>query len=54
MKLPLTEWSCAVNILHVTQELQKKVTTICKVVVVVLFFYVHGKQLRSCLDGQLT
>ena len=25
-----------------------------KVVVVVLLFYVHGKHLRSCLDGQLT
>ena len=24
------------------------------VVVVVLLFYVHGKHLRSCLDGQLT
>ena len=25
-----------------------------KVVVVVLLFYVHGKDLRSCRDGQLT
>ena len=25
-----------------------------KVVVVVLLFYVHGKHLRSCRDGQLT
>ena len=24
------------------------------VVVVVLLFYVHGKHLRSCRDGQLT
>ena len=24
------------------------------VVVVALLFYVHGKHLRSCLDGQLT
>ena len=24
------------------------------VVVVALLFYVHGKQLRSCRDGQLT
>ena len=32
------------------------VTEICKVVVVVvaLLFYVHGKHLRSCRDGQLT
>ena len=27
--------------------------TFC-VVVVVLLFYVHGKHLRSCRDGQLT
>ena len=27
--------------------------TIC-VVVIMLFFYVHGKHLRSCQDGQLT
>ena len=26
----------------------------CIVVVVVLLFYVHGKHLRSCRDGQLT
>ena len=26
----------------------------CSVVVVVLLFYVHGKHLRSCRDGQLT
>ena len=25
-----------------------------KVVVVALLFYVHGKHLRSCRDGQLT
>ena len=25
-----------------------------KVLVVVLLFYVHGKHLRSCRDGQLT
>ena len=24
------------------------------IVVVVLLFYVHGKRLRSCRDGQLT
>ena len=27
---------------------------LCVVVVVVLLFYVHGKHLRSCRDGQLT
>ena len=27
---------------------------ICLVVVVALLFYVHGKHLRSCRDGQLT
>ena len=26
----------------------------CVVVIVVLLFYVHGKHLRSCRDGQLT
>ena len=26
----------------------------CKRVVVALLFYVHGKHLRSCRDGQLT
>ena len=25
-----------------------------KICIVVLLFYVHGKQLRSCRDGQLT
>ena len=30
------------------------VTPIHVVVVVVLLFYVHGKHLRSCRDGQLT
>ena len=29
-------------------------TLTLKVVVVVLLFYVHGKHLRSCRDGQLT
>ena len=27
---------------------------ICSIVVVALLFYVHGKHLRSCRDGQLT
>ena len=27
---------------------------VCRVVVVVLLFYIHGKHLRSCRDGQLT
>ena len=33
-----------------------KARNICSVVVVVvaLLFYVHGKHLRSCRDGQLT
>ena len=29
-------------------------TTVVVVVVVDLLFYVHGKHLRSCRDGQLT
>ena len=31
-----------------------KVTIVMVVVVVVLLFYVRGKHLRSCRDGQLT
>ena len=31
-----------------------KVDNTGKAVVVVLLFYVHGKHLRSCRDGQLT
>ena len=31
-----------------------RVAYVCFVVVVVLLFYVHGKHLRSCRDGQLT
>ena len=30
------------------------VGSVVVVVVVVLLFYVHGKHLRSCQDGQLT
>ena len=29
-------------------------TIYCNIIVVVLLFYVHDKQLRSCRDGQLT
>ena len=32
----------------------KSSTKFLVVVVVVLLFYVHGKHLRSCRDGQLT
>ena len=32
----------------------KRVFCCCRFVVVVLLFYVHGKHLRSCRDGQLT
>ena len=31
-----------------------KCSYLASVVVVVLLFYVHGKHLRSCRDGQLT
>ena len=31
-----------------------KISRVVVVVVVVLLFYVHGKHLRSCRDGQLT
>ena len=33
---------------------QKSMKVSLVVVVVVLLFYVHGKHLRSCRDGQLT
>ena len=42
---------------HFTYLASKKMVEItCKIVVVVvaLLFYVHGKHLRSCRDGQLT
>ena len=32
----------------------KKHVVVVVVVVIVLLFYVHGKHLRSCWDGQLT
>ena len=35
-------------------SLYKLLSEIKVVVVVALLFYVHGKQLRSCRDGQLT
>ena len=28
--------------------------TVCRCCCIVLLFYVHGKHLRSCRDGQLT
>ena len=34
------------------QTITKPIPTV--VVVVVLLFYIHGKHLRSCRDGQLT
>ena len=40
----------------ITKQNQNDITLVCAVVVVVvdLLFYVHGKHLRSCRDGQLT
>ena len=35
-------------------NVQKQLTNYYFVVVVDLLFYVHGKHLRSCRDGQLT
>ena len=32
----------------------RRIQTRFNVVVVALMFYVHGKHLRSCRDGQLT
>ena len=37
-----------------TEKTQTSLMIEIVVVVVLLLFYVHGKQLRSCLDGQLT
>ena len=38
----------------VDQTSNYHIISILMVVVVVLLFYVHGKHLRSCRDGQLT
>ena len=38
---------------HLSKVQIKKMESVV-VVVVVLLFYVHGKHLRSCRDGQLT
>ena len=42
-------WPVFKGIMHNVESLEIEV-----VVVVVLLFYVHGKHLRSCRDGQLT
>ena len=39
---------------EVNQNTLQKQSSRSMVVVVALLFYVHGKHLRSCLDGQLT
>ena len=39
---------------HCMGSCQKTAVSETVVVVVVLLFYVHGKHLRSCQDGQLT
>ena len=46
--LPIALRGLALNLITMCPRLRK-----C-VVVVVLLFYVHGKHLRSCRDGQLT
>ena len=59
-------WACTVRFGH-TKDVQKVLfltshlsnypkdrTSKIFVVVVALLFYVHGKHLRSCRDGQLT
>ena len=42
------------NILGPLSSVVPKVDPVVVVVVVVVLFYVHGKHLRSCRDGQLT
>ena len=40
--------------MHIISDRQISNLIYVVVVVVVLLFYVHGKHLRSCRDGQLT
>ena len=42
------------NILHGIKVIERTQLLSVVVVVVLLSFYVHGKHLRSCRDGQLT
>ena len=53
------KWDCTRGLIH--RRLLPDVCSRCVsrnasvvVVIVVLLFYVHGKHLRSCRDGQLT
>ena len=58
----ITEQNCnsEINKAHALEKRKKKKyyktqnRNLGVVVVVVLLFYVHGKHLRSCRDGQLT
>ena len=43
------DWHCTYM---VSRQLSIKKES--RIVVVILLFYVHGKHLRSCWDGQLT
>ena len=54
MTFVFTEYVYSVNIHRVVLSiyLQNEHTSV--VVIVALLFYVHGKHLRSCQDGQLT
>ena len=49
MVFELNHWKRCVNIVRLLSSLSGQL-----VVVVALLFYVHGKHLRSCRDGQLT
>ena len=46
--------NCYVHLVLVTRLEGQSLLSSSVVVVVVLLFYVHGKHLRSCRDGQLT
>ena len=39
---------------HIFKSMKKNTEILYIVVVVVLLFFVHGKHLRTCRDGQLT
>ena len=50
----LLETKDVVNVCYIFKCIYLKYAKKILVVVVVLLFYIHGKHLRSCRDGQLT
>ena len=45
--------NCYLKVNHLVSEIYFEIFVVV-VVVVAMLFYVHGKHLRSCRDGQLT